>query len=87
MTARTLRGRLDRLEARRENDHTPPDPFAFFLGLDRPVTLAELLDAASGTVAPPHDPTEPLPNVIDLAAELAKLDAEAGYTRKESPLE
>lgn len=78
MTARTLKGRRDRLEARRVNEHAPPDAFALFLGLDRPVTLAELLDAASKVPAPPRDDSQPHPNVIDVDVEIAKLDA-SGY--------
>ncbi|HET6881373.1 MAG TPA: hypothetical protein VFI31_14520 [Pirellulales bacterium] len=47
------------------------------MGLDRRVTLAELLDAAGKVSAPPRDDLEPQPNVIDIDAELAKIEAEA----------
>jgi hypothetical protein len=40
------------------------------------VALAVLLNASSKTVAPPYDPHEPAPNVIDVDGELAKLEAE-----------
>ena len=76
MNAR-IRSRLDRLETRQERDHAPPNPLAVLLGLDRPVTLAELLDAASKVPAPPHDPREPTPNVVDVYAAIPKLDIEA----------
>ena len=69
MTVRTLRTRLDRLEASRKNDHAP------------------LLDSVTNAIKPPRDDSEPTPNVIDIDAELVKIDAEVGYTGIESSLE
>lgn len=67
----------DRIKARERIDKVlgleAPQQFEHSGRNGAPIALATLLNASSETTAPPRD-SSPQPNVIDVQAELAKLD-------------
>ena len=67
-SARAWLSKLLGIDAPRKVTHTDAD--------GQPISFAALLDAAQNVTAPPRSDSRPRPNVVDVEAEIARLEEE-----------